>query len=107
MVRIRTSEQKARHAEQMRAYRKTERGKAVRNAHAKKWQALNRSIVKANKLLQTAVVSGKVIRPDTCSQCGNKGSIQGHHDDYSKPLDVRWLCVRCHLATHGKRSYDN
>lgn len=36
-----------------------------------------------------------------CEVCGEEES-QAHHDDYSKPLDVRWLCFPCHRAVHGQ-----
>ena len=36
-----------------------------------------------------------------CSVCGNPNT-QPHHGDYSKPLDVVWLCVKHHLQAHGK-----
>lgn len=34
-----------------------------------------------------------------CEKCGDPES-QMHHDDYSKPLDVTWLCRPCHLELH-------
>ena len=43
---------------------------------------------------------GKLQR-EPCEKCGSESS-QMHHDDYSKPLIVRWLCRWCHLALHGK-----
>ena len=36
-----------------------------------------------------------------CEKCGSADS-QKHHPDYSKPLDVIWLCRPCHVAVHGR-----
>jgi transposase-like protein len=27
--------------------------------------------------------------------------MDAHHDDYSKPLRVRWLCRKCHRRYHA------
>ncbi len=51
---------------------------------------------KARVILNSAVRSGIIIRPDQCSRCGKAGRITAHHSDYSKPLDVEWLCYECH-----------
>ena len=42
---------------------------------------------------------GKIQR-QPCRDCGDKKS-EMHHADYSKPLDVTWLCRTCHLKWHG------
>jgi ribosomal protein S27AE len=39
-----------------------------------------------------------VSRP--CETCGS-AQVEMHHDDYTKPLEVRWLCRTCHLSEHG------
>ena len=36
--------------------------------------------------------------PEACEVCG--GPAEMHHDDYSKPLQVRWMCREHHLAHH-------
>jgi predicted DNA-binding protein YlxM (UPF0122 family) len=61
----------------------------------------------AQNLLEAALKSGRIVRPDTCSECGlssvfadGRSGIQAHHDDYNKPLDVRWLCQMCHHEWH-------
>lgn len=47
-----------------------------------------------------AIRTGTLIRPETCSRCGVQCRPDAHHEDYSKPLEVEWLCRRCHLAEH-------
>ena len=50
----------------------------------------------AHKLVMYAVKLGMLKRPTECEVCKGNIKIEGHHDDYSKPLDVRWLCKSCH-----------
>lgn len=59
----------------------------------------------ARKLLNRAVASGKIAKPSECQRCHREASgrrLHGHHDDYSKPLEVRWLCSDCHGLIHRK-----
>ena len=52
-------------------------------------------------LVKTALENGDLVRPDRCEDCDAHGKIVGHHDDYAKPLDVRWLCYSCHKIWHN------
>lgn len=38
--------------------------------------------------------------PQPCSVCGTEKDVHRHHDDYDKPLDIRWLCRGCHVDHH-------
>lgn len=55
---------------------------------------------RARSLLNAAVRSRKIERPTKCAECEMECTPHGHHHDYSKPLDVKWLCVRCHSEEH-------
>lgn len=57
--------------------------------------------VRSRKALNYAVATGKII-PQPCERCGAP-KAQGHHADYSKPLDVRWLCAKCHSQHHNQK----
>lgn len=57
---------------------------------------------RARQKVRYAVWSGKLTKPDQCQSCGATGVLHGHHDDYEKPLDVRWLCAPCHAAVHAQ-----
>lgn len=54
----------------------------------------------ARKLLNYHIKKGNINRPDVCGKCFKNYRIQAHHDDYSKPLEVRWLCSKCHVMEH-------
>ena len=49
----------------------------------------------AHRMVSNAVRDGRLKR-EPCEDCGATERVQAHHDDYSKPLSVRWLCFRCH-----------
>jgi hypothetical protein len=49
----------------------------------------------AHRKVGEAVRSGK-LNPLPCQQCGNAERVQGHHRDYTKPLEVIWFCGRHH-----------
>ena len=73
----------------------------------KRYRAKHSDKAKANELLNEAIRRNKIERPAECSMCKKKCIPQGHHFDYTKPLDVVWLCVRCHSALHKKLREEN
>lgn len=50
--------------------------------------------------LVSATISRGDLKPLPCENCGSTRHVVAHHDDYSKPLDVRWLCRSCHNRHH-------
>jgi hypothetical protein len=89
-----------RHREKSRRYRaqgKSASQEAIRKAQAK-WHAANQHKIKAHTKVRNALCDGKLIRKP-CEVCGELRA-QAHHDDYSKPLDVRWLCTKHHAEAH-------
>ena len=70
--------------------------KAYNIRKRKKWAKK----IAAQTALRNAVKSGRIIKK-SCEVCGEPKS-HGHHDDYSKPLEVRWLCDAHHKEVHGR-----
>ena len=57
-------------------------------------------------LVEKAIQKGALV-PQDCEKCGadyefkdGRNAVQAHHDDYNKPIDVRWLCQPCHHEWH-------
>jgi hypothetical protein len=46
-----------------------------------------------------AVKKGVLVKPEKCTICNTKKPLEGHHADYSKPLEVIWCCRQCHRKT--------
>lgn len=70
------------------------------NAHANSYKYPIKR--KARKLLGYAISSGLVIKSDHCEICFSNSNIHGHHEDYNKPLEVLWVCAKCHKGIHKK-----
>lgn len=65
---------------------------AWRTNHPEKWRA--------HQAVQTALRNGTLTKRP-CEVCGSTVRIHGHHDDYSKPLEVIWLCHSHHMERHA------
>ena len=63
-----------------------------------KWQSANPKATWAHAALRSGLKRGLLERRP-CEVCGDEPA-DGHHDDYSRPLDVRWLCRKHHKALH-------
>lgn len=65
------------------------------------WKKRNQDKIHCHNVINNAIRDGKIAKPDACSSCGKSGvKIHGHHPDYTKPLDVMWLCATCHSRQH-------
>jgi len=54
---------------------------------------------KAQNMVRNAIRDGKLFK-EPCSECGSEENIHAHHMDYSKPLNVTWLCAAHHHKWH-------
>ena len=59
---------------------------------------------KAHCAVNNALRDGRLTK-QPCVICGSDKS-EAHHYDYSKPLDIFWLCRKHHLQLHGKTTYE-
>lgn len=58
----------------------------------------------AYSAVQKALKAGSIKRPMACEVCrqdvgvcsDGRSKLQAHHEDYAKPLDVKWVCPNCH-----------
>lgn len=60
---------------------------------------LERPKLQARFALNNAIRKGHIKRGN-CSICGTTKDVEGHHPDYSKPLNVIWVCPSCHSSLH-------
>lgn len=77
--------------------RKTERKQTNKNYRSNQE---NKIKIKCHNDFNRAILNGEIER-QPCEKCGVPDA-EGHHDDYSKPLDVRWLCDEHHREFHGR-----
>ena len=87
--------------EQGREYNQTPAGKERRKRGDKNYRKKFPEKIKAINVVNHAIREGKICRPLICKKCGEQGKVQAHHPDYSKPLEVKWLCVPCHVKKHA------
>lgn len=87
--------------EAKRAYLQSEHGKAQRAKTMRIQAERYPDRHKARTAFGNAVRDGKVIPWPVCAVPECCGKPQGHHPDYSRPLDVVWLCDAHHKEAHA------
>ena len=78
-----------------------ERGNRLPAGYNKEYRAKYPNKYKAHTLINHAIRDGKLFA-EPCEVCGITKSVHAHHDDYLKPLSVRWLCAAHHHQWHAK-----
>lgn len=82
-------------------FKTPERKEVVKRARAKMREEHPEKI-KARAAVSNAIRDGRITK-EPCHLCGNPNS-EAHHEDYSRPLDVHWVCQECHQTViHGAR----
>ena len=74
--------------------------KAKKLIITRKYRASNPEKAYAHGAVNGAKNRGTLKPKPRCERCGNKTPLSGHHEDYSKPLEVIWLCSTCHAQRH-------
>lgn len=77
-----------------------ERGNRQNKEYVREYRERYPKKYKAHCMINNAIRTKKLFR-EPCAVCG-KGDTDGHHDDYDKPLNVRWLCSEHHRQWHAK-----
>jgi len=86
--------------EEMRAADRAKYHRHKDRISAKKRANYDPEKTRAQNQAKYAIRKGVLVRGPCEVGIDCRGAIQAHHDDYSKPLDVRWLCRRHHAMHH-------
>ena len=80
------------------------KGRAKFAAAVKRWRDRNREKKRAHDAVAYSLRTGKLVK-GPCEQLGSDcgGRVEAHHDDYTKPLSIRWLCKRHHKQADRER----
>ena len=81
-------------------YQQTEAGKLSKKKSMDAYNKRYPMVYAAHVITSNAIRDGKLFPAASCSACNSTEKIEGHHDDYTKPIDVRWLCEKCHKEWH-------
>jgi len=79
---------------------RNERMRPTRTKYFEQYREQSPEKVAAHRIVAAAIASGE-LTVEPCEVCGATDTmIDAHHDDYSKPLEVRWLCREHHMEHH-------
>ena len=77
-------------------YHASQKGKDCQNRRKLK----DNDKIKARSDLNHGLRDGKVFKVQYCEGCGKEVFLEAHHFSYNYPLDVLWVCRKCHNKIH-------
>lgn len=77
------------------------RGNRQDKAYFKEYRAKYPNKYRAHNLINNAIRDKRLFK-EPCETCGTTKTVHAHHDDYAKPLNVRWLCAAHHRQWHSE-----
>ena len=106
-VKQRIYEHRVANIDRVRAYDRRRSTRAERRAATGRvvleWRRRHPQRRHAQNVLAGHVARGTITKPTTCQRCGLDAHIEAHHPDYTRPLDVEWLCKPCHVIADRER----
>ena len=102
------------HNAAQRKYKASKKGQRVQRKYYKseaksqsnrRWAQKNRWKSIAHNIVRSAIKNAKLLR-QPCQRCGKPNAF-AHHDDYSKPLEVKWFCNYHHCEYHNWMKFRN
>lgn len=93
-------------------YRRYDKDRAKKNPDRNKKQSIRTrdkrrnspEYLSAHNAVARAIKKGVIVK-QPCQMCGSTEYVHAHHDDYSRPLAVMWLCAEHHSARHDFLDY--
>jgi predicted transposase YbfD/YdcC len=66
-----------------------------------KWKKQNKEKIRAQWTVENNLRARKLIK-ESCGRCRSTKNIHAHHEDYSRPLNIVWLCAKHHKERHAE-----
>jgi len=79
-------------------WKKDPKLRKITNERSREWREKNTIKRAAHIIVGNAIKNGSLVKKP-CEVCGKK-KVDAHHDDYSRSLDVKWLCRKHHMEHH-------
>lgn len=92
-------------------WRQSENGKTIREIAQKKYEqtekgkeVMKRYVKNNPEKIKARTRAGQIKMPlnQICQHCEHHIATEKHHEDYDKPLEIEFLCRKCHLKIHAK-----
>lgn len=86
--------------EKTKAYHRTAAGRLAQKKSDDRQKQVHPERIRARQLVAEALRSGR-LKKRPCEKCGSR-NVHAHHEDYSRPLVVKWLCEEHHRQIHKR-----